>query len=189
MDAYAVGAVPAFITLLATRRAFGPAPDFVLSGINRGANTGHAVLHSGTVGAALTGATHGCRAAAISIAVETDKPIRWATAAHVVRRMVPWIMGDTISTMFNINVPNCDLENLRGIREARLARFGAVQTNVVERGEGFVRLAVADTNSVLEEGTDAALLTHGYATVTALEPLCATISTGLTRFLSRSDRT
>src|SRR5690242_11356443 len=39
--------------------AFGPAPQLVLSGINRGANAGHAVLHSGTVGAALTAANYG----------------------------------------------------------------------------------------------------------------------------------
>jgi 5'-nucleotidase len=41
----------------------GSAPDVVLSGINHGANTGHAILHSGTVGAA-----HGALALAVSVA-------------------------------------------------------------------------------------------------------------------------
>ena len=36
--------------------AFGDLPDLIASGINPGANTGHLVLHSGTVGATLTGA-------------------------------------------------------------------------------------------------------------------------------------
>ena len=40
-------------------------PDLVLSGINVGANVGHAVLHSGTIGAALTAARHGWRALAV----------------------------------------------------------------------------------------------------------------------------
>lgn len=52
---YAVRAAPALIALIAAHGAFGDVPDAVLSGINRGANIGHAVLHSGTVGAALTG--------------------------------------------------------------------------------------------------------------------------------------
>ena len=58
----AVEAAPAMIVRAGVHGAFGPPPDLVLSGINQGANTGHAVLHSGTVGAALTAATHGCRA-------------------------------------------------------------------------------------------------------------------------------
>src|SRR5262245_3722610 len=51
---FAVPASPAYIVILATLGAFGPPPDVVLAGINRGANVSHAVLHSGTVGAALT---------------------------------------------------------------------------------------------------------------------------------------
>lgn len=68
---YAVAASPGFIALLATRGAFGPVPDVVLSGINRGANAGLAVLHSGTVGAAFTAAAAGCRAMAVSLDVLT----------------------------------------------------------------------------------------------------------------------
>src|SRR4051794_1151661 len=61
VPAYAVAASPAFIVLLALRDAFGAAPEVVLSGINRGANAGAAVLHSGTVGATLTAAHAGLR--------------------------------------------------------------------------------------------------------------------------------
>jgi 5'-nucleotidase len=43
----------------------------VVSGINPGCNTGRAVLHSGTVGAALTAANFGCRGLAVSIDVST----------------------------------------------------------------------------------------------------------------------
>ena len=64
---YGVAAAPGFISLLAVRGAFGPPPDLVLSGINRGLNTGHAILHSGTVGAALTASTLGCRGVAVSL--------------------------------------------------------------------------------------------------------------------------
>ena len=41
----------------------------MLSGINRGANAGYAILHSGTVGATLTAANQGMRGLAVSLDV------------------------------------------------------------------------------------------------------------------------
>jgi len=46
IPAYAVAASPAYIVLLALRDAFGETPEMILSGINRGANAGSAVVHS-----------------------------------------------------------------------------------------------------------------------------------------------
>nr|WP_221381313.1 5'/3'-nucleotidase SurE [Actinoplanes polyasparticus] len=69
ITAYGVAASPAYIVVLASLGVFGPPPDIVLSGINRGANAGRAVLHSGTVGAALTAANYGMRAMAVSLDV------------------------------------------------------------------------------------------------------------------------
>ncbi|WDZ84630.1 5'/3'-nucleotidase SurE [Micromonospora cathayae] len=66
---YGVGGSPGLVTLIALHGAFGPPPAVVLSGVNRGANVGRAVLHSGTVGAALTAAANGCRAMAVSLDV------------------------------------------------------------------------------------------------------------------------
>ena len=53
VPAWAVDAQPGHIVVAALNGWFDPAPDVVLSGINHGANVGRAVLHSGTVGAAL----------------------------------------------------------------------------------------------------------------------------------------
>jgi 5'-nucleotidase len=69
VPAYAVAASPAFIVLLALRGAFGPPPEIVLSGINRGANAGAAVVHSGTVGATLTASHAGLHGLAVSLDV------------------------------------------------------------------------------------------------------------------------
>lgn len=67
--AYAVAGPPGLCVLAARLGGFGRPPDVVVSGINPGCNTGRAVLHSGTVGAALTAANFGCRALAVSIDV------------------------------------------------------------------------------------------------------------------------
>src|SRR5690606_13507873 len=70
VEAYGVRASPGYVVMLAVIGTFGRRPDLVLSGINQGANTGHVVLHSGTVGAALTASNHGVPAMAVSLDVQ-----------------------------------------------------------------------------------------------------------------------
>jgi 5'-nucleotidase len=71
VPAYAVAGPPGLCVVTARLGGFGDPPDLVVSGINPGCNTGRAVLHSGTVGAALTAANFGCRGLAVSIDVST----------------------------------------------------------------------------------------------------------------------
>jgi len=180
----AVGGLPAFIALTGMRGAFGPAPDIVLSGINNGPNTGYAVLHSGTVGAALTASTFGARAMAVSLNVRTRtvsgagvpasalSSLCWDTAAHFARRALPVLLDAEAGAVFNINAPNIPLDQVRGFEPARLARFGAVQTNVAERGESYVKVSLAEIDAEYEPGTDAALLAAGYASITTLQAVC-----------------
>jgi 5'-nucleotidase len=170
VEAYAVEGSPAFITLTALRGAFGRVPDLVLSGVNHGPNTGHAVLHSGTVGAALTAATYGCPGLAVSMAAA--RPTHWDTAAGAARRVVDWMVAGGSAPALNLNVPDIPPAALRGLRPARLAPFGAVQTNVVEVVEGSVKIELAAVDEDHEPGTDTALLAEGWATVTALAAPC-----------------
>jgi 5'-nucleotidase len=179
-DVFGVGGLPAFIALTGARGAFGPPPDIVLSGINNGPNTGHAVLHSGTVGAALTGSTHGCRAMAVSITAGREP--HWETAAEVARRVLPWLMEAPAGTVLNVNAPNVPLAELRGLKQAGLANLGAVQTNVEETGEGYVKICVSEIEADYEPGTDAALLADGYATVTPLRAVCEAAEVTLPEF-------
>ncbi len=72
VPAYAVDGPPGLCVLAARLGGFGDSPDVVVSGINPGCNTGRAVLHSGTVGAALTAANFGGRGLAVSIDVTSS---------------------------------------------------------------------------------------------------------------------
>jgi 5'/3'-nucleotidase len=170
--AFAVAATPAFIVLLATRLAFGEAPDLVLSGINRGANTGLSVLHSGTVGAAFTAVNNGCRAMAVSVNCGYGRSAtpRWDTAAAIATDLLPLVCGDDTGFALNVNVPNFDLGDVRGVRRATLATFGVVQLTMLEQGHGYVRMSLEQSGTDLEPGTDEAWLVDGYATVTAIRP-------------------
>jgi 5'-nucleotidase len=192
--AYGVAASPSFIALIATRGAFGPPPDFVLSGINRGANAGRAVIHSGTVGAALTAAAHGCPALAVSLDVLTaaaataasggaaianidlvdDTTRNWDTAARIALDLVPPLLDAPDEIVFNLNVPDLPSDQVRGLRRGSLARFGQVQVAIAEVGQGFVRTALEEVGERLEPGTDLALLADNYAVVTPIRGVSET---------------
>ena len=170
IPAYAIRATPAFIAFLAARGAFGFRPRFVLSGINRGPNTGRAVLHSGTVGAALTAASHGITAAAFSLnSHEADDKLEWATAAQVAGQVIGALPALASAIVLNVNVPNVPPERLGGIRRASLAPAGLVQASVAGPDEGYVQIHVPGPHAEPEPGSDSAVLASGYASVTALQ--------------------
>ena len=165
--AFGVKAAPALITFVASFGAFGKKPDIVMSGINLGANTGRAILHSGTVGAALSASGHGIRAMAVSIAAAD--PQHWETAEQVSALGLDWLVKqEQDDRVLNINVPDVAPERLRGLRSATLASFGAVQARVKERRTGYVQLTYSGVEAEDEPGTDHYLLARGWATVTML---------------------
>ena len=189
VPAYGVAASPAFIVMLALRNAFGPVPDVVFSGINRGANAGAAVLHSGTVGATLTASHAGLHGLAVSLDVLTaasateprgvvgavaiddaddDEHRHWVSAADLALRLLPTLTHTPAGTVLNLNVPDLHLDGIRGLRQAHLARFGQVQISIAEAGEGYVRTAVQVADEDLEPGTDLAALAESYAVVTPI---------------------
>ncbi|GAA4963953.1 5'/3'-nucleotidase SurE [Kineococcus glutinatus] len=171
----AVEATPGFIAFTAGRGAFGEPPELVLSGINRGPNTGYAILHSGTVGAALTAATQGIAGLAVSLDTERREP-HWETAAQVAARALAWfapLAATGAATppgghppVLNVNVPDVPPEELRGLRAAELARVGAVQAVVGEVGEGYVTVTFDTPPLPDEPDGDAVLVRRGWATAT-----------------------
>src|SRR5699024_6883981 len=128
---FAVDASPAYIVRAAIAGAFGPVPSAVLSGVNHGANLGHAVLHSGTVGAALTAATLGHPALAVSLAAN-DEPTDWDGVRRVLRQVLP-VALERQERVINLNIPDVAADEIRGIEQASLAPFGAVQVTNTER--------------------------------------------------------
>jgi 5'-nucleotidase len=191
LPAFSVSASPSYITMMAGLGVFGPPPDLVLSGINRGANAGHAILHSGTVGAALTAANAGARAMAVSLdvlspaaassatggaaitAVDTadDDARNWATAANLAQHLLPWLIDTPDGTVVNLNVPDLPMAKLNGLRQATLAPFGQTQMAVAETGHDYVRIAIEENGTRRVPGSDLAWLAEGYAAVTAVRSL------------------
>lgn len=170
VEAWAVHAQPGHIVAAALNGWFDPRPDLVLSGINHGANVGRAVLHSGTVGAALTAKISDTRALAVSldVALHPTGTRHWDTAAAVVVPVLELLFDAPHGTVLSLNVPDRPAAELRRMRHARLARGGAVQTRVEEVRGGGVRLAEVEVPDVPESDTDSALLDAGHPTLTEL---------------------
>ncbi|MBW0118265.1 5'/3'-nucleotidase SurE [Pseudonocardia abyssalis] len=177
VPAYGVEGHPAFIVHSAARGWLDPAPDVVLSGINLGSNVGRAVLHSGTVGAALTAGIHGWRALAVSLDTGWNPPEHphWDAVRHVLPSVLDVLLAEDEATVLNLNVPDRSPEELGELREATLAAFGSVQVRVDKRsgddGHGL-HMSLGESRSPVP-GTDVALLIEGHPTLTRLETISA----------------
>ncbi|WP_189210903.1 5'/3'-nucleotidase SurE [Actinokineospora fastidiosa] len=170
VPAYAVEAHPGLISLAACHGAFCDEPDLLLSGINRGANVGRAVLHSGTVGAALTASINGVRALAMSLDVplKASEEPHWDTAAGLVADLLRTLAESPPDTVLNVNVPDVPAADLKPVQWAPLAPFGSVRALVQRTEDGAIEVGSVVGDEPPAPHTDAALLADGHVTVTAL---------------------
>jgi 5'-nucleotidase len=174
VPAFAVEGHPAFIVHSAGRGWLDPEPDVVLSGINIGANLGHAVLHSGTIGAALAASLHGWRGLAVSLGIPLVEPQRphWESALAVLPDVLDVLLAAPDATVLSLNVPDLPVDELGELREARLAHWGSIRSRVdhVSGDEGdLLHLHEAELAGEPEPDTDTALLAAGHPTLTELQ--------------------
>ena len=166
VPAYGLGGPPALAVMAARLGAFGDPPTIVASGINPGHNTGRSVLHSGTVGAALTAANFGVSGLAVSVGV--GEPMHFDTAGMVAVAAVGWLFDAPRRTILNVNVPNVRPHEVAGVRWAHLAPFGTVRAALADGGEGRLQIEFQATEADLDPESDTALVGGGFVTVTGL---------------------
>ena len=108
---YAVDGTPAdcvFMGLMAIMRDI---PDIIISGINKGANMGDDVIHSGTLGAAFTGRKLKYPPIATSISGRSFEYFESAVLA-------------TELMLINVNIPNLPFNEIEGFNFTRLGNRG-----------------------------------------------------------------
>lgn len=170
LPAYAIDGPPALGVFAACQGGFGIPPTLVVSGINAGANTGPAILHSGTVGAALAAANLGFPAVAVSLAHGPEPA--WRTAAAVTTSIVEWLgaVGALDRTIvLNVNVPNLALRWLRGVRIGTVAEGGISQAGFVPAAGGHLQLEMTSPGTPPLPDSDTGLVSAGYVAVTELD--------------------
>ena len=186
-ETWTVDGPPGLCVMFARLGAFGEPFDLVVSGINPGANVGRAIYHSGTVGATLTGRNGHVSGVAVSQAVhgfgiegqgwdDMVEGLRWETAAEVARTVVQALVDDLPeeTVVVNLNVPDRPLDELAGWRHAPVGvrpprAVASAELTPVEGRDGVFGVSMSWGEQVdLDDDTDAALVEHGYVSVSYL---------------------
>jgi 5'-nucleotidase len=104
---YSVNGTPADCVRIALKQ-LAPDADWLVAGINPGANLGSDVYNSGTVAAAREAAILGCRSMAISQYIAKDHEISWNITGHHAGAILKMVMGQELagSHFWNINLPH-----------------------------------------------------------------------------------
>lgn len=165
--AFSIDGPPGLAVTAAALGAFDRSPDLVVSGINAGMNTGHSVIHSGTVGAALTARTFGLRGVAVSLA--PSDPWLWATAAEVGVAAAAWMLERPYPHVLNVNVPALPRRDIKGVHWADLDEFGYIRVATADvEGQKLQFVLGRPEHSATDPASDSELVRAGYVTMTPL---------------------
>lgn len=113
-ECFAIGGSPAQAVQIGTWLVMPEKPDLIVSGINYGENPGIDITLSGTVGAALEGASYGIPSMAVSLQLMGDdyygysREIDFSTAAYFTRKFAHLMLEQKMPEdvhVLNINVP------------------------------------------------------------------------------------
>jgi 5'-nucleotidase len=176
--AYGVEAPPALCAIIGALGSFAMKPDLIISGINAGANVGRSVLHSGTVGAILSGAQLGLSGLAVS--VQWGEDVHYDLAARLAIEVLDELFRAPSRTLLNLNVPNVTREHLLGVRRGRISTAEVVMAAgpdaggepLADKGEMPLMLGAASPSigdvSDEDANDDGALIVAGYASLTPI---------------------
>ncbi len=194
-EAWSVSGPPALCVTFARLGLWGDPFDLVVAGINPGANTGRAIYHSGTVGAALTARNGDMAGLAVSQAVAgfgvegqgwggMIEGQQWDTAAEIAAQVAAVMLDGTagmvdeaLPPVVNLNVPNLPLDEVRGWRRTSVARL---PPRALVRAELVPIAGMEDTYDVsmdwgdpvaLPDESDSGAVEAGYVSISALGPL------------------
>ncbi len=157
-------------------------PDLVLSGVNRGNNSGENVLYSGTIGGAMEAALHGVRAVALSQFygpqnVGIANPFEAATrhGAAVIRALLdkaPWDETEDYRLFYNVNFPPLPADLVKGTRVAaqgfrRYSSF-SLEPHLSPTGRQFLWIKGGEQGRPTLPGTDVTANVEGFISVTPL---------------------
>ena len=123
--AFAVDGTPADCVRLAVAELITEPIDLLLSGINRGANSGVDVYYSGTVAGAREGAILGIKSVAASQAIRNDHEVDWAAASKTVHDVLTeMLLTETLPApgFWSLNLPQpIPEEGLQALRRVPVA--------------------------------------------------------------------
>lgn len=144
IQAWACSGTPSDCVKLALGALLKEPPEFVLSGINQGANLGTDILYSGTVSAAMEGVIEGVPAIALSL---TNFAFRnFLPAARFAQSLLEALIQVPLETpmLLNVNVPAVEETQIKGTVIARqgVRRYvDLFEKRIDPRGKNYYWLA------------------------------------------------
>ncbi|SIO02834.1 5'/3'-nucleotidase SurE [Salinivibrio sp. ES.052] len=170
LQRYAVQGTPTDSVHLALRQLLPWEPDFVITGINHGANLGDDVLYSGTVAAATEGFFLGAPAIAVSLCGHQH----FETAAHVVKQFLAKNQRHAAPShrLININVPDVPIDSLEGWKVTRLGARHHAEDVIKQsdpRGKPIYWIGAPGKTQDAGPGTDFHAIAGQYVSITPLQ--------------------
>ena len=171
--AWSINGTPADCVKLALSVILNRKPDFIVSGINRGSNSGRSVLYSGTVGGVIEGAIRDIP----GIAFSSESFIK--PNFELYEKYIPAIIDHFISnplpngSFVNVTFPSNFEGEIQGFKMARQGK-GFWTENPEKRfhpaeGHPYYWLGGKWMNFEEEDDSDIALLKQGYITAVPLQ--------------------
>lgn len=144
VEAWSCSGTPADCVKLALGALLDSFPDFVLSGINHGANLGTDVLYSGTVSAAMEGTIEGIPSMALSLTSFSCQEFQ--PAADFATTLIAHLEQQPLSEsmLLNINIPPVPTAEIAGVKITRQGirrYFDTFQKRVDPRGKIYYWLS------------------------------------------------
>lgn len=175
-QAFASDGAPSDCVALATLGFFKEPVDFVVSGINAGANLGHDVTYSGTVTAAMEAVIAGVPGVAISLETVDGHlgEIDYGPAARAATKIVRQVIENGLAheVLLNVNVPFLPDEKIRGIvltRQGLRVYHSRLDERTDPRNKSYYWIGGDAPTGVPERGTDVGALAEGFVSVTPLQ--------------------
>lgn len=168
---WSVDGRPADCVKLAMLELLERRPDFVLSGINAGSNTGINVLYSGTVAAAVEAAFF--RVPSLAVSLQLSDELDFRRAGAIARRVFQTFVAaqPAPGSCVNVNIPALDRGDPRGVRvchQSTSAMEDHYRKATNDRGLTIYTLDGRLPDDDTDSASDLAALRAGYVAVTPL---------------------
>lgn len=147
--------------------------DFVISGINRGANLGTDLFYSGTFAAASEGTFWRKNSIALSLIVD-GSDLYFESAGEFIAEYLKDIkdIKFPVGTLLNINVPNLPTEEIKGVKYTRQSNR-KFQEKLIERedsqGNQYFWLGGHPIKGDHVENSDLEAVENGYISITPVK--------------------
>jgi 5'-nucleotidase len=175
---FAIKGTPTDCVIMGVRHILnGKLPDLVLSGVNRGSNTGEDVTYSGTIAGAMEGTILGIPSLALSQAYGPETRLRphWQTAVRFAPDLIRKVLAEGMprDVLVNVNFPDCLPDEVKGIAVTSQGKRAQEWIRIEPRHDGrgnpyyWVAFARGEQATALH-GTDLSALAAGRIAVTPL---------------------